>query len=108
MKEEVNKMMGYISDGTLSHSFNSRKTEINKSTNRWLFVSVISAILMGAWIFIVFTCIKADTGNVIADMIINAVKTTPLIALFWFSLRQYSKERNLLEELKDCWHAEEM
>lgn len=97
-KEEVRKMMSYISDGTLSHSFNSRKTEIKKSTNLWLWVSVGSAILMGVWIFVVFTCLKASTENIAIDLIINAVKTTPLIALFWFSLKQYSKERNLLEE----------
>ena len=30
-KEEVRKMMGYIADGTLSHSFNSRKTKIEKN-----------------------------------------------------------------------------
>ena len=98
IKEEVKKMMGYISDGTLSHSFNSRKKDIDKATTTWLVVSIVSAILMGAWIFIVFTFLKANTGNIIADMIISAVKTTPMIALFWFSLKQYSKERNLLEE----------
>lgn len=98
VKEEVRKMMSYISDGTLSHSFNNRKKEILKNTTIWLWVSVVSAILMGAWIFIVFTCLKASTGNIAIDMLINAVKTTPLIALFWFSLKQYSKERNLLEE----------
>ena len=97
-KEEVRKMMSYISDGTLSHSFNKRKTEIKKTTDLWLWVSVGSAILMGVWIFVVFTYLKASTENIAVDMIINAVKTTPLVALFWFSLKQYSKERNLLEE----------
>lgn len=97
-KDEVTRMMGYISDGTLSHSFNSRKKEVQKTTNTWLWVSIVSAILMGGWIYVVFTWLSTSTGNIIADMVINAIKTTPLIALFWFSLKQYSKERNLLEE----------
>lgn len=97
-KEEVRKMMGYIADGTLSHSFNSRKTKIQTSVWVWLVASILSAIFMATWIFIVFTCLKAETGNPLADIFINVAKTSPMIVLFWFSLNQYQKERNLLEE----------
>lgn len=91
-------MMGYIADGTLSHSFNSRKTKIQTSVWWWFGGSIASALLMAAWIFVVFTCLKADTGNAIADIFINIAKTSPMIVLFWFALNQYQKERNLLEE----------
>ena len=53
---------------------------------------------MGVWIYVVFTCLTSSTGKIVVDMLINVAKTTPLIALFWFSLKQYSKERNLAEE----------
>lgn len=97
-KEEVRKMMGYIADGTLSHSFNSRKSKIQISVWWWFAGSMFSAVLMGIWIFVVFIHLKADTGYPVADIFINIAKTSPMIVLFWFSLSQYQKERNLLEE----------
>lgn len=97
-KEKVREMMGYIADGTLSHSFNSRKTNIQKSVKWWGIGSFIGAGLMGVWIFIVFIWLKADTGSDIANIFVNIAKTSPMIALFWFALTQYQKERNLLEE----------
>ena len=97
-KSEVKKMMGYISDGTLSHSFNSRKTKIEKMNTIWLWLSFVSIILLCVWIFIIFEYFPQPTENVIVNIIINFIKTTPLFVLFGFSLKQYSKERNLVEE----------
>lgn len=97
-KEKVREMMGYIADGTLSHSFNSRKTNIQKSVLWWGIGSIGCGILMGVWIFVVFIYLQATTDNVLANMFINVAKTSPMIVLFWFALTQYQKERNLLEE----------
>lgn len=106
--EEVRKMMHFIKDGTLTHSFNNRKQSIQKAVCTWQWLSVISALLMGGWIFIVFkylnvniaegTIIANSAAIVLANLFINIAKTSPMIVLFWFVLAQYKKERNLLEE----------
>ena len=96
--EEVRKMMGYITDGTLSHSFNERKKIIEKSEKKWMWISIVSLALLIAWICAVFMWFSADTGIVWADIIINGIKSTPLVFAFGFALTEYSKERNLQEE----------
>lgn len=96
--EEVRKMMGYIADGTLSHSFNKRKDNIKKSKNAWMWISFATLALLIAWIYIIFKWLSANTGIVWADILINGIKATPLAFAFGFALTEYSKERNLLEE----------
>lgn len=96
--EQVRKMMGYIADGTLSHSFNKRKEDLKKQIYVWLGISL--ATLAGAvvWVYVVFTCLSAETGYEWADIIINGIKSSPLFLMLGFALTQYQKERNLLEE----------
>ena len=96
--EEVRKMMGYIADGTLSHSFNKRKENIKRSEKLWMWVSLGTLALLIAWVCVVFIWLSANTGIVWADIIINGIKATPLAFAFGFALTEYSKERNLLEE----------
>ena len=106
--EEVREMMHFIKDGALAHSFNKRKRAIQISVIVWQVLSVVSAILMGGWIFVVFkylntniaegTAIANSAAIVFANLFINIAKTSPMIVLFWFVLAQYKKERNLLEE----------
>ena len=96
--EEVRKMMGYIADGTLSHSFNKRKENIKRSEKLWMWVSLGTLALLIAWVCVVFIWLSANTGIVWADILINGIKATPLAFAFGFALTEYSKERNLLEE----------
>ena len=96
--EEVRKMMGYIADGTLSHSFNKRKEDLKKSVENWSNTCTWVAVLAIIWVCIVFFILNADTGNVWADILINGIKSSPLFFLLGFSISQYQKERNLMEE----------
>ena len=96
--EEVRKMMGYIADGTLGHSFNKRKDNIKRSKNIWMFICLFTLIGLVAWICAVFIRFSANTGVVWADILINGIKTLPLAFAFGFALTEYSKERNLMEE----------
>lgn len=96
--EQVRKMMGYIADGTLSHSFNKRKEDLKHQINIWLWVSIITVLVAIAWVCVVFTCLSANTGYEWADIIINGIKSSPLFLMLGFALSQYQKERNLLEE----------
>ena len=97
-KEEVRKMMGYIADGTLGHSFNQRKTTLRKQISKWLWISLCVSILTIGWICCVFFWLKADTGYEWANIIINGIKSSPMIFILGFVVSQYQKERNLLEE----------
>ena len=96
--EEVRKMMGYIADGTLSHSFNKRKEELSTHITKWFRASIIITILAIGWVCAVFFCLSANTGSEWADILINGIKSSPLFFLLGFSISQYQKERNLMEE----------
>lgn len=96
--EEVRKMMGYIADGTLSHSFNKRKDDLSKQITKWFWASVIITISAIGWVCVVFFWLSANTGSEWADILINGIKSSPLFLLLGFSISQYQKERNLMEE----------
>jgi len=99
-KKAVAEMMGYIGDGTLSHSFNRRKQSIQKSMYWCLGISVFFFIAMIVWILCVFLCpvLTAKTDNVWANILINSIKSSPLVFAFFYVLNEYKKERILLEE----------
>lgn len=97
-KTEVSKMMGFIADGTLGHSFHQRKKETINSMGWWITGTIVSLVALVVWVTIVFTCLSANTGNVWADIIINALKSSPIAFLFAYALKQISKERKILEE----------
>lgn len=96
--EEVRKMMGYIANGTLSHSFNKRKLNLEKQIKICLWSIGIISVLAVIWVCIVFFCLSANTGNEWANILINGIKSSPLFFLLGFAISQYQKERNLLEE----------
>ena len=96
--EEVRKMMGYIADGTLSHSFNKRKEDLEKRVDNWGNICTWVAVFAIIWVCVVFFKLNADTGNVWGDILINGIKSSPLFFLLGFAISQYQKERNLMEE----------
>lgn len=95
---DIKKMMGYIADGTLSHSFNMRKQRISKKVTFWLITSLVTLILTIFWICVVFTYLKANTGMIWADILINVIKSSLMVFAFGYSLNEYNKERTLYEE----------
>lgn len=96
--EAVRKMMGYIADGTLSHSFNNRKKDLLKRVRSWLIGCCVITGLAICWVLAVFFCLSADTGYEWANIVINGIKSSPMFFLLGFSIAQYQKERNLMEE----------
>lgn len=97
-KDEVAKMMGFIADGTLGHSFNHRKKEITKSIRWWGGWTIFSLIALVAWIFVVFEYFPAQTSNEWVNVVINSMKSSPLAFVFAYALKQLSKERLIKEE----------
>jgi hypothetical protein len=97
-RNEIAKMMGFIADGTLGHSFNKRKKIATWSSAFWIVVTVLSLCALVGWIYAVFTYWPANTGNEWANIVINAIKSSPLAFLFGYALKQISKSRNIKEE----------
>lgn len=95
---EIKKMMGYIGDGTLGHSFNQRQQKINRKANFWLATSLVLFFATIAWIIIVFTVFDPPTQIVWANILINAIKSSLVVFAFGYALNEYGKERNLQEE----------
>lgn len=97
-KDEVAKMMGYIADGTLSHSFNRRKQEVTQNVRWWGFWTFLSLLVLIVWIYVVFTYFPAKTSNEWVNVIINSVKSSPLAFMFGYALTQLSRGRSIKEE----------
>lgn len=97
-KDEITKMMGFIADGTLSHSFHQHKQEATKSMYWWIWGAIVSLLALVGWIYLVFTNWPANTGNEWANIVINAIKSSPLAFLFGYALKQISKNHNIKEE----------
>ena len=97
-KEEIAKMMGFIADGTLAHSFHEQRERKIKGIKIWGVCTVLSLVALVAWIYAVFTYWPANTGNEWANIIINAIKSSPLAFLFGFALTHLAKNCNIKEE----------
>lgn len=99
-RDEITRMMGYVADGTLGHSFNHRKQELNKEVTKWFWATGIYLLVLFLWILILFICpfLSRDTGNVWANILIAAIKTSPLAYIFWFSISRLTKVIALREE----------
>ncbi len=95
---EIKKMMGYIGDGTLGHSFNQRQQKINKKANFWLAISFLLFLATIAWIYVIFAVFEPPTQIVWANILINAIKSSLAVFAFGYALNEYGKERNLQEE----------
>lgn len=99
-KSKIDQMMGFIADGTLAHSFNHRKQDIDKKMQRWFWSSIICGILFIAWVFCLFSCpcLQTNTENEWVKLLVGALKASPLAYFFVYSIRRYSSERLLNEE----------
>lgn len=97
-KEEIAKMMGFIADGTLAHSFHEQRKRKLWGIGIWGFCTALSLVGLVVWIYVVFTHWSANTGNEWANIIINAIKSSPLAFLFGFALTHLAKNCNIKEE----------
>lgn len=97
-KEDIAKMMGYIADGTLAHSFHEQRKRKLWGIGIWGVCTALSLVALVIWIYLVFTKLSANTGNEWANLIINAIKSSPLAFLFGFALTHLAKNCNIKEE----------
>lgn len=97
-ENKVKELMSYISDGTLAHSFNQRKTDVRKASYIWLGLGVLASIALVVLILILFTSSKMDMTNLWADIVMKTLKTFPIACMVVYFFKEYSKERALTEE----------
>ena len=97
-KEEIAKMMGFIADGTLAHSFHEQKKRKIWGIVIWGICTALSLAALVVWIYVVFTYWSANTSNEWANIVINAIKSSPLAFLFGFALTHLAKNCNIKEE----------
>lgn len=116
IKENVNKLIEPAVAGSLSKSFESRKTDLHKNQDRWYKASLWSAIIcIAATIAVVYSIVGLfDEKSVVKLLEANGNKNSgpimwttvflrvaillPIYSVFMFSFSQYRKERNLEEE----------
>lgn len=95
---KVKELMSYISDGTLAHSFNQRKTDVRKASYIWLVLGVLASIVLVVIILVLFASSKMDMTNLWADIVMKSLKTFPVACMIVYFFKEYSKERALTEE----------
>jgi hypothetical protein len=95
----LDNLLGKEVGAKLFHTFKDRKTELNSSVNFWKIGVPLMSILLLGWVFILFG--GWEGHEVIKNweiIVINTLKTIPVIILLYFVISQYSKERNFQEE----------
>ena len=97
-KEEIVRLTGMAADGALGSKFDQRQDKLEKGLVYWKNSVPGVTVLSIIWVLVVFTCLKAETGDVWINLLINLLKTSPVFILMGFVFSQYKKERNLQEE----------
>ena len=99
-QKEIVKLTGLAADGSLGHTFNTRKEDLKKPVNFWKWAMPIMTGLTVVWVVCVFTQFFTTLPNSFDWnlVLVNIVKTIPMFILLGFTVNQYTKERNLQEE----------
>lgn len=104
-RDEINKLTGFAADGALGHSFNLRRDTLNVTVNYWRQLIPFVSGLTLLWILVVFSgCfglvpkLAAATDNPWLNLLLNSLKTSPIVLFLLFAIKQYNRERNLQEE----------
>jgi hypothetical protein len=100
----LENLIGREVGASLFETFKQRKVELNKSVNFWKWTVPIMTILTICWTFSIFYFFSLEVTNTTTNpeiwrqFILNTLKLIPVIVLLFFTIRQYSKERDFQEE----------
>jgi hypothetical protein len=99
-QKEIIRLTGLAADGSLGHTFNTRKDDLKTPVNFWKWAMPVMTLVTVAWVVAVFTRFYTALPTSIewGVVIVNIVKTLPMFILLGFTVNQYTKERNLQEE----------
>jgi hypothetical protein len=97
-RAEIVRLTGMAADGSLGSKFDQRQKTLADGLVFWKNGVPSVTILSIIWVLVVFTCLKANTGDIWVNLLVNLLKTSPVFILMGFVFSQYKKERNLQEE----------
>lgn len=101
-RKEVEKIYGYINGQGLAHSFSERQKQLKWPLIIWSVMLFASTCLFSWALYEVFRELPVDTitGKRVFDpssLFYRLSFVSPIILIFFVALRQYSRERRLLE-----------
>lgn len=99
---EIEKIYGYINGQGLAHSFSEREKALRIPLVIWSVLLLLSSILVSWALYVVFQELPLDpeTSTRVFDpasLFYRLSFVSPLLLIFFVALRQYSRERRLLE-----------
>lgn len=104
-KEEINKLTSFAADGALGHSFNDRRDKLDVTVLFWRRLLPWATGVTIVWMLIIFSggfgfvpLLSSTTPNPWLNLLLNTLKTSPLVLFLLFVIKQYNRERNLQEE----------
>ena len=95
--EQIKNQLGIAAGGSLSHTFDKRKEELEKSKNTWRNLFLLNIVALLAVAAFVFLELKDHTGFTV-NAFLKITLSFPLIYSAIFFHGQYNKEREYLEE----------
>jgi hypothetical protein len=97
LSEQIENQLGIAAGGSLSHTFNDRKTELGKSTKKWFWCLIIDILILAGVAFFVFLELKNNPA-LTPNFFLKFTLSFPFVYGAFFFHSQFNKEKQLLEE----------
>lgn len=99
-KDEAIKLVGFMADVSMGHSFDTRQKELKKSKNTWMWITAVAVILSFAWLVLpaIFPQLVTQYADHWLNLLAYLGKSAIVFIVLGFVIRQYAKERALQEE----------
>ncbi|MGC9611031.1 MAG: hypothetical protein ABSE68_02315 [Minisyncoccia bacterium] len=94
----IETQLGIAVAGTLAHTFNDRKKELETSLKKWFWwlIADLSVLLFGVAIIVVWEL--SGSNGITYNLLLKLTISFPLIYAAYFFHSQYDEEKRLLEE----------
>ena len=97
--KESTDLVGKTSDNSLGFSFGERKKELLWSVRSWKYLWIPSYFVLAcAWFYFSYNYITVNVENEFAKILVFTGKLSLSLYIIYFALKEYVKERKLLEE----------
>lgn len=97
-ESEIIRLTGMAADGSMGNKFEDRGSKLDPPLKFWRVMVGLAALLSIVWVVVVFLCFRTIDLDPWANLLVNILKTSPMLVILGFSMAQYTKERNLREE----------
>jgi hypothetical protein len=99
----LNEIIGKEAAVAVFNTFNTRKSELKTSIKIWGFLVFIIGIIAMVLIISIFTNFFGHLGGYPNNidwkfLVISSIKSIPIMATMYFTIKQYTRERNFQEE----------